>query len=122
MIERFVFLLTASVSLAAVEKGLHKLTSGVLLHVNIKQRQDKPSYLYHSSNILVGQLSLSKQLLALMLSTLACPYYTVSESGITNKLPALMPVLCLTSLLGEKPQNGTVLVAWINLLSTLRVL
>ena len=58
--------------------------------------QDKSSYLYHSSDILVGNLSLSKQLLALMLSTLACPYYYSFESGGTNKLPATMSVLCQT--------------------------
>ena len=55
--------------------GLQYLTSGVLLKVSVKRRQDKLSYLYCSSDILVGHLLLSKQLLALMLSTLSRPYY-----------------------------------------------
>ena len=36
-------------------------TSGALLQVSVKRRQHKPSYLYCSSDILVGNLSLSKQ-------------------------------------------------------------
>ena len=60
------------VSLAAEENGVTVPHRGVLLQVSVKHRQDKPSYL---SDILVGHLPLLKHLLALMLSTLALPYY-----------------------------------------------
>ena len=60
--------------------GLQYLTSGTVLQVSVKRRQNKPSYLYRSSDILVGHLSLSKQLLALTLSNLARPnYYSFRE-------------------------------------------
>ena len=49
--------------------------------VSIKQRQNKPSYLYRSINVLTTRRSLPKQLLALLLGILARSfYYTESRS------------------------------------------
>ena len=67
------FLFIAAVSLAAEDNGVTVTHIG---SISIKRRQDKPSYLHHLSDILVGHLFLSKQLLALMLSALASTYTT----------------------------------------------
>ena len=68
------FLFIAAVSLAADENWV---TVTHIRSVSVKQRQDnKPYYLHRLSDILVGHLSLSKQLLVLMLSTLASHYTT----------------------------------------------
>ena len=66
---------TPLLALLLKRMGLQLLASGALLQVSIKRRQDKPSYLYRSSDIFVRNLSLSKQLLALMPSTLSRTYY-----------------------------------------------
>ena len=56
---------------------------------------------------MLADLSLPKQLLAMMLSTLARFFTTVSEKVRTNKLPAIVSVLVGMSLRSEKPQNCT---------------
>ena len=69
---------------------------------------------------------MSKQLLALMLSTLPCPYYYSFREwkhyyiNYINKSPAIMSVLCRIWLPSKKSQNGSTLVAQINLLSDLK--
>ena len=104
-----------AISLTVEANGITVTCFGSVTPGSVKRRQDKPSYLYRLSDILVGNLSLSKQLLA--------PYptliTTVSKSGSTNKLPAVS-VLCHTLMPSEKPQNGATLVVRKNPLSALK--
>ena len=71
--------------------------------VSIKQRQNKPSYLYRSINVLTTRRSLPKQLFALLLGILARSfYYTESRS---TKQSAILPIHGSTRFYVEKPQN-----------------
>ena len=119
-IEQSVYLFNAAVSLAAEENRVTVTQIRSVAPSKCKERQDKPSYLHRLSNSFIGHLSLLKQLLALMLSTLTHPYYYCYREWSTNKSPAIISLLCRTWLLSKKPQNGTTLVARISLLSALK--
>ena len=68
----------------------------------------------------LADLLLPKQLLAMTLSTLARLITTASEKVRTNKLPAIVSVLVGMALRSEKPQNRTMSVAHLLVLSALK--
>ena len=57
LLEQSVFLSNAAISLAAEENEVTVTHIRSITPGKCKQRQDKPSYLYHSSGILVGKNS-----------------------------------------------------------------
>ena len=68
----------------------------------------------------LADLLLPKQLLAMTLSTLARLATTASEKVRTNKLPAIVSVLVGMALRSEKPQNHTMSVVHLLVLSALK--